>query len=157
WLINITDEETKKGISAYFNPLHLTAAQKGLNGGDKPPTGTQAAKGGDDPDADQKESGNGKSGAPEPPTEKGVEGEATAKGGEGPAGGGKVRASVAVGKSGRDLVGFDKPASGGLTKLANIEGQPSEAEAREAAAFRDPYGVLDQLAIAYTAKRLPGI
>ena len=36
WLINVTDEETRKGISAYFNPVHLSAAQKGLDEEAKP-------------------------------------------------------------------------------------------------------------------------
>ena len=41
WLINVTDEETRKGISAYFNPVHLSAAQKGLDDEAKPAKDTK--------------------------------------------------------------------------------------------------------------------
>src|SRR5690606_2721855 len=38
WLINVTDEEVRKGISAYFNPVHLAQGQSEMKGLNKPNT-----------------------------------------------------------------------------------------------------------------------
>jgi chemotaxis protein MotB len=152
WLINATDEETRKGISAYFNPLHLSAAEKGLNGGDPAPTGN-TAKGAQDAAGEKKpapDKGDETSAASEHPAQKA----ASIKGGDGPAGGGKA-AALAAGRSGKDVVGFDKP-GGGLTKLAHAAGKVNESDSREEVAFRDPYGVLAELAAEYKATRPAG-
>jgi len=148
WLINATDEETRKGISAYFNPMHLSAAAKGLNGGDPAPSG-DTKKGAQD-SASDKASGSSKASKTDPASQSAAQA-ATVKGGEGPAGGGKSHTLYAVGKNGTDLVGFDQPA-GGLTKLVGAPGS-SLADEREQAAILDPNGTLTQLAAAYMASR----
>jgi len=148
WLINATDEETRKGISAYFNPMHLSAAAKGLNGGDPAPSG-ETTKGAPDSAADKK-SGSSKQGKADPTSQPAALA-ASLKGGEGPSGGGKSHTLYSVGKNGTDLVGFDQPA-GGLTKLVGAPGS-SPADQREQAAFLDPYGTLTQLAATYMASR----
>jgi chemotaxis protein MotB len=148
WLINATDEETRKGISAYFNPMHLSAATKGLNGGDPAPSG-DTKKGAQDTSPD-KRSGSTKASKADPASQPAAQA-ASLKGGEGPAGGGKSHTLFSVGKNGQDLVGFDQP-GGGLSKLVGAPGS-SPADQREQAAFLDPYGTLTQLAATYMASR----
>ncbi|MQT12771.1 flagellar motor protein MotB [Segnochrobactrum spirostomi] len=131
WLVNVTDDEVKKSIANYFNPVNLTASisnQKGLNQpSDKAGESKGAAKPGSKPE-DKKKKGSGAPGASTgAKSEGGAGGELGEKSGGAP--------SEAVSGS-ADGTGASDGSLGGGAGTAT-------AELR---AFQDPYAVLAKLA-----------
>jgi chemotaxis protein MotB len=121
WLINATDEEIKKSIANYFNPVHLSASvtnKKGLNDpedvnpdGPKPDGEHKSTL--TDEEGPHKKSGEDKSGAQEAADPH------------------KAAAAADPHKT---------------ADAATAHGPASVAAAREQAAFQDPYAILAELA-----------
>jgi chemotaxis protein MotB len=144
WLINVTDEEVRKGISQYFNPLHITEGQtehKGLNDPEAAKSETEALPG-KAPPAKAKPGG----GSPDQQTDEHASEQSDPGGGAGPDEGAPSGAPEAM------------PGDPASTKLAagDLEtvGPAEEAtmDDRERAAFQDPYALLASLATVYKAK-----
>lgn len=148
WLINVTDDQVRKGIAEYFNPIHLSQGQTELKGLNQPdPSAKQGGKRGhNDSQAalpefnplklseghDDKKSLDSKNAAPAaaaPPAAAAAPAAAPAGAGKGASGEG-LAATAAV------------PAAG-------------SGEAKERAVFQDPYAVLAKLAAQYSAEH-PG-
>jgi chemotaxis protein MotB len=136
WLINVTDDQMRKGISQYFNPIHLSEGStelKGLNA----------------PSDDLEKSGSRKGHADEP----GVGSDDAFN---------PMKLSVGLaGKNGAAKVGQTLAGAAAAATSTSVEAKDAGAstgdgvaaggEARERAAFQDPYAVLAQLAETYAA------
>ncbi len=157
WLINVTDDQVRKGISNYFNPIHLSTGQtdlKGLNEPDpaaKKPTGkgghtdttpafnpVQLTQG----QADTKSVSDSKA-APPPPA-------AAPPRAAAPAAAPAAAALAAPDKASAPAGEADKAGAGGSVAAAIAALQPGGGKpptaAQEQAAFQDPYAVLAKLA-----------
>jgi chemotaxis protein MotB len=159
WLINVTDDEVRKGISQYFNPIHMSVGSselKGLNKtdeeiGGKPsrkgptadtapaeaaPIEMTAAAGGDEhqPPLEATQSPAGAAGEPRP---------SPADPQAAPAGQTAARAPTGAGAA-------TSPATGAGAIIAGAE---LAGDAKERAAFQDPFSVLAKLAAEYAATR----
>lgn len=131
WLVNVTDDEVKKSIASYFNPINLTTSisnQKGLNQpSDKVGDSKGAAKPGAKPE-DKKKKGSGAPGA------------STGAKSEGGAGGDMGEKS-----GGAPAEAVQGSADGAGAQSGSLGGGAGTATA-ELHAFQDPYAVLAKLA-----------
>ena len=171
WLINVTDEEVKKGISEYFNPLHITEGQtehKGLND----PESAQSAKDGEPGKAPPQDQA-GAAGTPAdheapppedhatpppedhaaPPPEDHAAAAAEDHAAAAAAAGGGAGADAEVPSGAPEATPGDptseKIASGDLATVGPAE--EATMDDRERAAFQDPYALLASLATEYKA------
>jgi chemotaxis protein MotB len=167
WLINVTDDQVRKGISEYFNPIHLSSGQTDLKGLNEP-----------DPSAKKPDGKAGHTDAASPafnPVQL-SQGQADtkavvdSKGSAAPA----VVATPAAAAAGPAAAPAPTPAPAALSAPASGSGSESNASAkaplaagaasalpagdakavtaaREQAAFEDPYAVLAKLAATYSA------
>ncbi len=156
WLINVTDENVRKGISQYFNPIHMSegsTAMKGLAKSEGKPQEGKHGKGGtvdsqaqefnpmkmspgssDEKSVQEKASSGHDTGAPSAAaaTAHGAAEAAAGESGAGPEGGAKAG---------------EAPAGALAAMTAGENG--GDGAARERAAFQDPYAVLAKLAAGY--------
>jgi len=160
WLINVTDDKIRKGISQYFNPIHLSEGStdmKGLNEPD-PEKKAEGKKGhaetapvfnpvtlsqghAESKQLDPKDAAAAAAAAPRaaaPAAEAGKAGQAAERD-AGKAAGGEADAGVNV------------AATRGAAASGIAKGAPGSGEA-ERAAFQDPYAILAQLAEEYSAE-----
>jgi chemotaxis protein MotB len=168
WLINVTDDEVRKGISQYFNPIHLSEGStemKGLNAPD-----TKGAKSGAKVGHSEQPSSPAminalvlSQGNPDPASVAEAEkalAEAAAAAAEA-AGAGAAPQPTAEGPGSAVVVVLPDPngaaskptiaPAAGVAEIAALDGSAAPAtDAGERAAFQDPYAVLAKLAAAYT-------
>jgi chemotaxis protein MotB len=161
WLISVTDDEMRKGIAQFFNPIHMSAGStdlKGLNRSDEK--------------ADKESRGKGKSELPMPgaalnalqlsagsQSSKSLSpeqaAEATAKAAEAlakaTAAAKKVVAEAGKGEGAKEAAGTS--GADGAAALAAVlaRGKGASAGEGDRAAFQDPYAVLAKLAEEYSA------
>jgi chemotaxis protein MotB len=149
WLINVTDEEVKKGISEYFNPLHITEGQtehKGLND----PDAAKAAEDGEPGKAPPQQASGGTDAEPvdehaATPVEEHAAATAEAGGGAGA----DAEAPSGAPEAMPGDPSSEKIASGDLATVGPAE--EATMDDRERAAFQDPYALLASLATEYEA------
>ena len=135
WLISVTDDQIRKGISEYFNPIRLSQGQtelKGLNQPTTDPNKPGVRKGHADAPADVFNPMKLSQGLSE--SKALAESEAAATPAE------SVASEAAAGAGAAPA-----PAA------AAGEGAAAGTEAGEGAAFRNPYALLDDLAASYRA------
>jgi chemotaxis protein MotB len=152
WLINVTDDQMRKGISQYFNPIHLSEGStelKGLNAPSDDPEKAGNKKGHADnpgPSANDPNAFNpmklstglaNNSAADEAQKTVAAAEKAAA-------------AAVAATAPGNAKAGLAEATAGAEATAAGGK-LPAAGEARERAAFQDPYAVLAQLAASYAA------
>jgi len=153
WLINVTDDEVRKGISEYFNPIHLSQGEtelKGLNQPDPSGSTPQVKRGHVDtaPAAFNPVKLSQGLSDPQSTTEKAIA--SAAAGGAATA---MIKAPAppkAVKPVGAASGVSPTPAPGELPVAG--AGDKAAAAAREQAAFQDPYAVLAKLAKTYAAE-----
>ncbi|CAN5195491.1 hypothetical protein BH10PSE9_BH10PSE9_12000 [soil metagenome] len=161
WLISVTDDEMRKGIAQFFNPIHMSAGStdlKGLNKSDEKADKEARGKGknelpmpGTPLNALQLSAGSqsSKSLSPEAAAEASAKAaEALAKATEAAK---KVVAAAGKGEGARDSAGAG--GADGAAALAAVlaQGKGASPGAGDRAAFQDPYAVLAQLAEQYSA------
>jgi chemotaxis protein MotB len=153
WLINVTDDQMRKGISQYFNPIHLSEGStelKGLNApsddpekaGNKKGHADQPGPAANDPSAFNPmklSTGAADKGAADSAKQVVAAAEKAAAA--------AVAASTAPGNA---KAGLGEAATSARATTAEAS-LPSAGEARERAAFQDPYAVLAQLAATYAS------
>ena len=168
WLINVTDDEVRKGISQYFNPIHLSEGStemKGLNAPD-----TKGAKSGTKVGHSDQPSSPAminalvlSQGNPDPASVAEAEkalAAATAAAAQA-AGAGAAPQPTAEGAGSAVVVvlpdpngAASKPTIAPTAGAADVAGPDASGagatDASERAAFQDPYAVLAKLAAAYT-------
>jgi len=132
WLINVTDDQVRKGISEYFNPIHMSQGSTDLKGLNNP----------DQQSAKQAKKGHGNTPLPDDALNlmKLTAGHADKK-------------TVTEGATPPAPVAASEAAAAGNALPAQDAGAPAPAPstADERAALQDPYAVLAKLANAYTA------
>ena len=162
WLINVTDDEVRKGISQYFNPIHLSTGSvemKGLNA----PSDSNTKSGSKVGHSDSPPNLNPvqlTAGQPDPialaAAEKALADAAKAVAADAPKAGAGAADAAGPGTAAAASTGPEagsaadaKSAAAASAAVAAIIAAAG-GEAAEDAAFRDPYAILAQLAEKYT-------
>lgn len=160
WLINVTDDKIRKGISQYFNPIHLSEGSTEMKGLNEPdPTKKAEGKRGnaasptvfnpvtlsqgqaESKQLDPKDTAAAAAAAPLAAASAAEE----AKAERAAAGDGGQKAA------GERDAGASAGAPRGAGAASGAKGAPGSGEA-ERAAFQDPYAILAQLADEYSAE-----
>ncbi|HZP19767.1 MAG TPA: flagellar motor protein MotB [Bauldia sp.] len=151
WLISVTDDQVRKGISEYFNPIHLSTGSSAMKGLNMPDPGAKAAgtKGHTDvgvspPEFNPMKLSTGQADTKSLAEKAAAEAVAAAK-----AAAEKAAAEKAAGKGAAPLPTNDPsdgiaPAAGADDLGGRLSGRAGAA--RERAVFENPYGVLSELA-----------
>jgi chemotaxis protein MotB len=150
WLINVTDEQVRKGISDYFNPIHMSQGStelKGLNKPDAQAARSRAKKGHSDTPLPDEALNPMKLSSGHADDKTVTEAEAAAA---------AVSTAAAEGADSEPAAAAADASAAGMSQappLAAVAGaRPSPATGdSERAAFRDPYAVLAKLAEQYAA------
>jgi chemotaxis protein MotB len=150
WLINVTDDQVRKGISEYFNPIHMSSGStelKGLNDPGPQPEGERSRKGhAPMPDESMNLIKLSEGHADKAISEKGAaaSGAAEAAASEAQA----AEAAMAAAEAAGEGAHHSTETAAGATAGAGLAA-PKGPDER--AAFQDPYAVLAKLANQYAA------
>lgn len=142
WLINVTDEEVKKGISQYFNPLHITEGRTEHKGLIDP----EAVEAAEDGPAGKAPPAKAAGGGPAEETEAHAAEHAATGGGAGA----DAEASSGAPEAMPGDPSSEKIAAGDLATVGPAE--EATMDDRERVAFQDPYALLASLAKEYKAE-----
>jgi chemotaxis protein MotB len=139
WLISVTDDQIRKGISEYFNPIRLSQGQTELKGLNKPTT---------DPNKPGQRKGRADAPADVFNPMKLSEGLSESKALEESEAAAAAPADSGAGASAAAAGAGAAPTPGASAAAAEAG---AGTEAGEGAAFRNPYALLDDLAAGYRA------